>query len=34
VSVMGISWEMLAEVRHKPLVVVRRSARSPARKPR
>jgi F420-0:gamma-glutamyl ligase-like protein len=33
VSVTGISWDMLAEVRHKPLVVVRRSVRSSARKP-
>jgi F420-0:gamma-glutamyl ligase-like protein len=34
VSVTGTSWEMLAEVRHKPLVIVRRSIESPARKPR
>jgi F420-0:gamma-glutamyl ligase-like protein len=34
VSVTGVSWEMLAGVRHKPVVLVRRSAERPVGKPR
>jgi len=33
VSVTGVSWGMLAGVRHKPVVLVRRGAERPVGKP-